>query len=256
MKLSTLFLGLAAIGTLWLTNGCSKQESAPPPPPTADNSAKTAAPVAAQKAPLTQAPQQTPTASAGNRKSADAANALAAPAAGTATTPSAIASSANLSNSAANPGVAQVKSRATNVPAVSASITNPAVATSNALATTLSSALQPQQQTLAQAGTNQWQALTAAATNRLLGALGTTNSVALTTTNQVQVLLEQAKALTTNQNYQAALGKVTELYNTKLTPEQKQQVDALKTQIQTAAAQKAAAEASSVLGGFLGGKKQ
>ena len=54
---------------------------------------------------------------------------------------------------------------------------------------------------------------------------------------------------------QDALGYVTQLYNTKLTPDQKQQVDALKAQIQAGMAQKAESEASSVLGGFLGGEE-
>ena len=71
------------------------------------------------------------------------------------------------------------------------------------------------------------------------------------TTNQVQALLEQAKNLTSNQKYQEALGTLTQLYNTKLTPEQKQQADELKVQIQPAVTQKAA----SSLGNFLGGKK-
>jgi outer membrane PBP1 activator LpoA protein len=65
------------------------------------------------------------------------------------------------------------------------------------------------------------------------------------------VLLDQAKNLTSNQKYQEALGTLTQLYATKLTPEQKQQADDLKAQIQTAVSQKAA----STLGNFLGGKK-
>jgi hypothetical protein len=111
-----------------------------------------------------------------------------------------------------------------------------------------------QSQTMA-AATNQFQAMAAAATNKGLAALGMTNQALASGTNQVQALLEKAKTLTANQKYQDALGYVTQLYNTKLTPDQKQQVDALKAQIQTAMAQKAESQATSVLGGFLGGKK-
>jgi len=64
------------------------------------------------------------------------------------------------------------------------------------------------------------------------------------------LLLEQAKALTANQKYQDALTTLTELYQTKLTPEQKQQADTLKAQIQTAMAEKA----TSALGSFLGAR--
>ena len=111
--------------------------------------------------------------------------------------------------------------------------------------------MQSQLLSLAQAGTNKLQALAATATNGVLATLGMTNQVASTTTNQVQTLLEQAKNLTSNQKYQEALDKLTQLYATKLTPAQKQQADDLKAQIQTAVTQKAA----STLGNFLGGKK-
>jgi hypothetical protein len=121
--------------------------------------------------------------------------------------------------------------------------TTPAAPPTNAIATSLAS--------LQQTGTDQLRALAAGATNRALSAVGVTNQAAVTTTNQVEALLEQAKSLTANQKYQEALGTLTELYKTKLTPEQKQQADALKVQAQTALTQKA----TSALGGFLGGKK-
>jgi hypothetical protein len=103
-----------------------------------------------------------------------------------------------------------------------------------------------------QPATDQLQALAAAVTNQVAAALGTTNQLASMATTQVQALLDQAKSLTANQKYQEALTTLTELYNTQLTPEQKQQADALKAQIQTAMSQKA----SSALDNFLGGKKQ
>ena len=86
--------------------------------------------------------------------------------------------------------------------------------------------------------------------------LAITNQLGSVATNQVQALLEKARNLTSNQKYQEALGTVTQLYTTKLTPEQKQKVDDLKSQIQTAITQKATSEASSALGNILGGKKQ
>ena len=126
----------------------------------------------------------------------------------------------------------------------------PAAAGGTESAKTAASLLQAQPLSLAQAGSNQFQALAATATNGILAALGMTNQIA-TTTNQVQALLEQAKKLSGSQKYQEALGTLTQLYETKLTPQQKQQADDLKAQIQTAMAQKAA----SALGNFLGGKK-
>ncbi len=108
----------------------------------------------------------------------------------------------------------------------------------------------------APAATNQLQALTSSATNNLLTALGATNGAASTSTNfAVQALLEKAKILSSNQKYQEALTTLTTVYETQLTTEQKQQADALKSQIQTALAEKAVSGASSALGGFLGGKK-
>ena len=79
-----------------------------------------------------------------------------------------------------------------------------------------------------------------------------TNQGPLTTTNEVQALLERAKTLTANQKYQDALATVTELYSKKLTPDQKQKADDLKNQIQAALANKAA----SSLGDMFGGSKQ
>ncbi|MDB6033664.1 MAG: hypothetical protein JWM16_4002 [Verrucomicrobiales bacterium] len=119
----------------------------------------------------------------------------------------------------------------------------------------VSQAVTNQVQAVASSTTNQLQALATAATNQVLGALGLTNSVSAAVTNQVEVLLEKAKILSNNQKYQEALTTVTQLYNTKLTPEQRQKADDLKAQIQASLAQKATTEANSVLGGLLGGKK-
>ena len=103
-----------------------------------------------------------------------------------------------------------------------------------------------------QPANDQLQALAAALTNKVAAALGTTNQLASMATTQVQALLDQAKSLTANEKYQEALATITQLYSNQLTPAQKQQVDALKAQIQTAMGQKA----GSALGNFLGGKKQ
>ena len=104
---------------------------------------------------------------------------------------------------------------------------------------------------LQQAGTDQLHALAGAATNGAVAAMGMTNQTASTATNQVQALLDQAKNLTSNQKYQEALGTLTQVYNSKLTPDQQQQADSLKAQIQSSMTQKA----GSALGGILGGKK-
>jgi hypothetical protein len=148
----------------------------------------------------------------------------------------------------------------------------------------MQSALKTQQLAFAQAGSNQLQALAGVATNRImatlattnqaaatatnqlqalastvsnpvLATLATTNQVATATTNQVQALLETAKTLSSNQKYQEALGTLAQVYETKLTPDQKQKADELKAQIQTMLTEKAASGASSVLGNILGGKK-
>ncbi len=127
---------------------------------------------------------------------------------------------------------------------------------SNTPASALQGVGQGQPTGLAQAMTNESGTLASDLSNQVTADVGLTNQAASMTTNQVAVLLERAKSLTSNQQYQEALSTVTQLYNTKLTPAQKMQVDQLKSQIQTALAQKAAAGASSALGNFFGGKKQ
>jgi hypothetical protein len=73
--------------------------------------------------------------------------------------------------------------------------------------------------------------------------------------DQAQGLIDQAKALVTDKKYQDAANILGQLANLKLTPEQQKLVDDLKAQVQTALAKGAASEASSALGGALGGKK-
>jgi hypothetical protein len=104
---------------------------------------------------------------------------------------------------------------------------------------------------LVQTASNQIHAVATAITNQALSALGVTNlsASALTNNYQVQALLDRAKALTANQNYQEALAVVSQIYQNKLTPDQKQKVDDLKNQIQTAIAQKATGSALDILGG-------
>jgi hypothetical protein len=72
---------------------------------------------------------------------------------------------------------------------------------------------------------------------------------------QVQGLVDKAKGLVTNQQYQEALTVVQQLSSMKLTPEQQTMVDGLKTQIQAALAKTAASDAASSLNNVLGGKK-
>jgi hypothetical protein len=217
-------LGLAAGTALLVATGCSKQES-----PAASAASEKPQPVQAPKAPESQ-----PAASAKLESAVTTSTA--------ATTASAAAMPSPATGSVA---VLPQKSTTTQ------SMVKAAAASGGDTAKTAAAILHSQQTSLAQAGTNQLQALAATATNRVLAALGMTNQVAATTTNQVATLLEQAKNLTSNQKYQEALATLSQLYATKLTPEQKQQADDLKAQVQTAMTQKAA----SALGNFLGGKK-
>jgi hypothetical protein len=219
-------MGLAAGTALLLAGGCSKQES--PAAPAADNSPKASSVVSGDNAPAVQAPKAVDSRPAVSPTPAPAAAAV--PVAVTtapATNPVAVQS----------PKAAADQPTAT-TPVASAIITN-----------------EPQRLALAQSATNQFKALAAARTDQLLAALGTTNQVLALGTNQVEVLLQRAKTLSANQKYQEALDTVTQLYSTKLTPDQKQKADDLKAQIQTSLTQEATAKASSALGNFLGGKK-
>jgi hypothetical protein len=75
------------------------------------------------------------------------------------------------------------------------------------------------------------------------------------TQDQAQGVIDQAQGLVKEQKNQEALSLLSKLANLKLTPEQQKLVDDLKAQIQSALAKAAASEASSALGGVLGGKK-
>jgi hypothetical protein len=98
---------------------------------------------------------------------------------------------------------------------------------------------------------NQVQTAAVALTNRIGNALSVSNPPTLSGTNnfQVQALLEKAKSLTDNQQYQEALATVTKIYEQKLTPEQKLKADELKNQIQNALSQKATGAALDMFGG-------
>lgn len=249
MKNKHFLLGLAAGAALLVGTGCSKQES--PATPAADNATPRSTPAASEKQPAVETPkaaESRPAAPAEAEPAATAEPAAATPAPATA---SAAASPAQPATSVAvpsqKPGEEQPAAQT-----ATASVSNAAATQISAL----QSAFQAQKLSVAQTATNEVQALAVAATNRVSSALAITNQAGATATNQVQVLLERVKILSSNQKYQEALATVNQLYETKLTPEQKLQVDTLKSQIQTALAQKATSEAGSVLGNILGGKKQ
>jgi predicted small lipoprotein YifL len=217
-----VFLGLIATAALMSATGCGKQASTTTPPVEKTTSVQTPA----EKPQIVDTTPKTP---------------AAVPVATSNPEPLPVATPAPAPNPLAAtppPATPAVESKPTTVPP-----------------STLQTSFQAQKLAVSQAVTNQVQAVPTAATNQVLGALGLTNSVSGAVTNQVEALLEKAKVLSNNQKYQEALTTVTQLYNTKLTPEQRQKADDLKAQIQASLAQKASTEANSVLGGFLGGKK-
>jgi hypothetical protein len=100
------------------------------------------------------------------------------------------------------------------------------------------------------------QATVTAAVEQATSTVATQATAAVTgATNEVPALIEKAKGMVSNQQYQEALTVVNQLSNLKLTPEQQQLVDGLKTQIQSALAKTSASGAASALGNALGGKK-
>jgi hypothetical protein len=88
-------------------------------------------------------------------------------------------------------------------------------------------------------------AVMAQATNESAAAVNTADS-------QTQGLIDRAKSLVADGKYQDAMTNLTQLANTKLTPDQQSLVDDLKSKIQAALAKAATGD---VLGGALGGKK-
>jgi hypothetical protein len=229
MKLNSSLLTLAAGTTLFIVAGCSKQE--PVAQPSTD----------AGKAPAAAAERVQPASAVKESAGAPAV-----------TIPPVV--SIQRTNVTPAPVATLTPSPAPPISTTTAAI--PPTATSTTQVSTLQTTPAAQQSNLVQAAKEQLKVLAAPQTNQAAVAPSTTNAIAKATTNQVAVLLEQAKALTSNQKYQEALATVTELYNNKLTPEQKQQVDALKNQIQTALAQKATSGAAATLGNLLGGQKQ
>jgi hypothetical protein len=242
MKQMSSVLGCTAAIALLVTVGCSKQE--PPATPTSDNTSKSQTTVTGEKPQPAQPPKAAesqvaapaapePAVAAKPAEAAPAVAAQPADATPAPTSPAAVPARAakKVASQSSTPTADQAVAKA---PAVPATDTNVASLAS-----------------LQQSGTDQLRALAAAATNQALTALGMTNQAAVTATNQVQALLDQAKNLTANQKYQEALSTLSQAYATKLTPDQKQQADALKAQIQTSMTEKA----TSALGNFLGGKK-
>jgi hypothetical protein len=233
-------LGMAAATVLLTATSCSKPDSSAPT--AADNSTRASAPVASQKEQPAQAQEATDSQVPPSVKP-ESRGALSAPASAAAVpTPSVSVTASPATNSVTLP------TQTSNV--AQAAAKGPAALDTNGTKTA-SNALQSQQLTVTGTGTNQLQVLAAVATNRAIAALATTNQLASAATNQVQALLDQAKKLTSNQKYQEALATLTQLYNTKLTPEQKQKADNIKAQVEAGLAQKAA----STLGNILGGKK-
>ncbi len=230
MKNKPILLSIAAGAMVILFSGCGKQEPATSTPRTARQAAAETPravekPKAASDKPVTEAAKQE--------------------------APAQVSSSANNS-------VSQSPEKAAEAPKSPAEdkaaqpVNAPATAlTTNAIAPLVNAAesvTASQKLTVAQAATNQIQALGQAATNQA-------QSAALSATNQVQALIEKAKGLASNQKYQDALNTIQQLYTTKLTPDQQKVVDGLRTQIQAAMAKATASNATSVLGGILGGKK-
>lgn len=72
---------------------------------------------------------------------------------------------------------------------------------------------------------------------------------------KAQDIIDKAKSLVGENKYQDALNALQGLAGMSLTDEQQKIVDGLKKQIQDALAKKATSDASSAVGGLLGGKK-
>jgi hypothetical protein len=243
----TLF-SLTAGTALLLAAGCGKSESPTAEP---DRATKVPAPEATPK-------KVTETPAATNRQTAISAMPEAASAVKSAPA-SAVAPASVPTNVPAPkpaPAVAPATNSAVSTPAGTQANSAPGAASPTLAQLTLAQTATNQIQALAAAATNQFRGLAAAATNQVGTALAMTNqSGLLANTNQIPVLLEKARVLTSNQKYQDALDTLAQLYNTKLTPEQQQKAEEINRQIQAGLLQKAQSEASSALGNFLGGKK-
>jgi hypothetical protein len=72
---------------------------------------------------------------------------------------------------------------------------------------------------------------------------------------QAQGLIDKAKSLIGEQKYQEAMTSLSQLGKSQLTSDQQKMVDSLMAQIQSALAKSGAKDATSALGGALGGKQ-
>lgn len=235
MKNTSILLNMAAGAMVFLFSGCSKQEtSASNPANPAPQTTSQAAPESPRAVEKPKAANDGPVAETPNQEA-----------------PAQVASSANNSVSQSPEKTAEAPKSSAEEKAAQP-VNAPATAlTTNAivpLANAAESLIASQKLTAAQAATNQLQALGQTATNQA-------QSAALSATNQVQGLIEKAKGLASNQKYQDALNTVQQLYTTKLTPDQQKAVDGLRAQIQAAMTKTTASNATSILGGILGGKK-
>lgn len=94
-------------------------------------------------------------------------------------------------------------------------------------------------------------AVAAAATDAVNQAQGQVNAAQ----QDAQGLIDKAKNLVAENKYQDALASLNQLAGAKLSTEQQQMVDGLKTQIQAALAKATSGNAASALGNALGGAK-
>jgi hypothetical protein len=229
MKITYSILGLAAGAALFLANGCGKEEQPPG-----------------------EAPTVAPPAASDRQKAAETPKRATEPMPSAAAAATAAGQAASAAASEAQKTVGAQKAAAEPMPSAAAASQAASAATSDAQkAVGAQKAAAPPAPPTAAA--TALQAVTSAASQT--SAVAAVASSLSTTNSLVEGLIYNAKGLVTNQKYQDALNVVQQLSSLKLTPEQQTVVDGLKTQIQTALAKAAGADAASALGNVLGGKK-
>jgi hypothetical protein len=240
MKITYSILGLTAGAALFLANGCGKEEQ-----------------------PSGEAPKVTPPVASDTQKAAETPKRATEPMPSAAAAATAADQAASAAASEAQKTVGAQKAAAESMPSAAAANQAASAATSDAQKAVGAqlAATPPAPPTAAATAPTAPPSTAATALQAVTSASGQTSAVAamassLSTTNSlVEGLINNAKGLVTNQKYQDALNVVQQLSSLKLTPEQQAVVDGLKTQIQTALAKAAGADAASALGNVLGGKK-